>query len=89
MRTYSYAQFPLLMSGADHGQDRTGCGAQGSLHCGLAGAEILPARAPLRERIPAHSGAVVTASAALVISALAGEALAYSMTPAALRRFNF
>lgn len=41
---------------------------------------------PLRERIPAPSGAAVAASAALAISALAAGALAYSVTSAALRR---
>ncbi len=44
---------------------------------------------PLRERIPAPSGAAVATSAALALSALAGGALAYSVTSAALRRFNF
>ena len=44
---------------------------------------------PLRERIPAPSGAAMATSAALVISALAGGALAYSLTSAALRRFSF
>lgn len=44
---------------------------------------------PLRERIPAPSGAAMATSAALVISALAGGALAYSLTSAALHRFSF
>lgn len=41
---------------------------------------------PLRERIPAPSGAAVATSAALVISALTAGALAYSVTSSALRR---
>lgn len=44
---------------------------------------------PLRERIPAPSGAAVATSAALVISALAAGALAYSVTSSALRRLAF
>lgn len=44
---------------------------------------------PLRERIPAPSGAAVAASAALVISALGAGALAYSVTSSALRRLSF
>lgn len=44
---------------------------------------------PLRERIPAPSGAVVATTAALAISALGAAALAYSLTSSALRRFSF
>lgn len=44
---------------------------------------------PLRERIPAPSGAAVATTAALVLSALAAGALTYSATSAALRRFGF
>ena len=44
---------------------------------------------PLRERIPAPSGAAMAASAALVISALGAGALAYSVTSSALRRLRF
>lgn len=44
---------------------------------------------PLRERISAPSGAAVATSAALVLSAMAAGALAYSLTSSALRRLNF
>ena len=44
---------------------------------------------PLRERIPAPSGAAMATSAALVISALGAGALAYSVTSSALRRLRF
>ena len=44
---------------------------------------------PLRERIPAPSGAAVATSAALVLSALGAGALAYSMTSSLLRRLAF
>lgn len=44
---------------------------------------------PLRERIPAPSGAAVATSAALGLSALAAGALAYAITSSALRRLNF
>ena len=44
---------------------------------------------PLRERIPAPSGAAVATSAALGLSALAAGALTYAITSSALRRLNF
>ena len=43
---------------------------------------------PLRERIPAPSGAALATTAALVLSALAAGALSYSTTSAVLRRLS-
>ena len=44
---------------------------------------------PLRERIPAPSGAALATTAALIVSALAAGALSYSATSAVLRRMSF
>lgn len=44
---------------------------------------------PLRERIPAPSGAAVATTAVLVVSALAAGALSYAATSAMLRRLRF
>lgn len=44
---------------------------------------------PLRERIPAPSGAALATTAALGLSALAAGAAAYSLTSSVLRRLSF
>jgi len=44
---------------------------------------------PLRERIPAPSGAALATTAELAFSALAAGTLSYSATSAVLRRFSF